>query len=105
MKIFQFFNMENGDLTGNPCVMADKFFFVVDKNMIMEVRPKQVFLDENVVHEVNIEEVSQQYEYQVKYRNLNSKSISTINGVTFNYLNSDLHLLLSAFTSWVVSNN
>ena len=41
--------------------MADKFFFVVDKNMIMEVRPKQVFLDENVVHEVNIEEVSQQY--------------------------------------------
>ena len=41
MKIFQFFNMkEGGELTGNPCVMGDKFFFVVDKNMIMEMRPK-----------------------------------------------------------------
>ena len=58
-KIFQFYNMEHGDLTGDSCVMEDKFFFVVDRNMIMEIKPKQVFLEQTVKHEISIEEVKQ----------------------------------------------
>ena len=41
----------------------------------------------------------------MQYRGVVSRRISTINGVTFNYLNNELHLLLSSFTSWIVSNN
>ena len=71
----------------------------------MEIKPNQIFLDQTVLNEVNLEEIIQQYDYQTKHKNLTSRSISTINGVTLNYLNDDLHLLLSEFTSWVVSNN
>lgn len=50
--------MTHGDLTGTPCINEDRIMFVVDRNMIMEVSPKLVLLDQNVKNEVNILEVN-----------------------------------------------